>query len=208
MKTSGMTATRLRAILASCLVALFSAGIGVFIVGYQIITDYSVATRNVAAEADASNSSLKNLTDLNKELTKNADVAHKASMIVSESKSYTYQNQITRDINDYATSAGITVTRVAFDDVKTTATAASNAATPSTTGTAAAPTAPSGVKSIGATITLKNPVDYMSMLKFINLMEQGLFKMRISQVSLSKSNDSTSPNGVTSDVLTVEAYIR
>ena len=45
----------------------------------------------------------------------------------------------------------------------------------------------------------------MSMLRFVKSIEQNLTKMQISKIGLSKDANS---NNVTSDVLTIEVYIR
>jgi hypothetical protein len=57
-----------------------------------------------------------------------------------------------------------------------------------------------------ATVSLKNPVNYDAMLNFIHLVEQSLFRMQISQISLSQSQGDQ--GGLTSDILTIEVYVR
>ena len=67
---------------------------------------------------------------------------------------------------------------------------------------------PAGVKSMTASVTIKNPTDYMSMLRFTHLIEQSLFRMQVSQVGISASADVAHPNQVNSDILTIEVYVR
>lgn len=221
MKRSSMTPVKLRLILVACLVLLVGAGVGIFMVGYNILADYSAKARTTAAEAQASNSSLQNLIVVKRELAEKEEAIERASQIVAASKSYVYQDQIIRDINNFANNAGLSVTNITFADTKVTPTSAAPTSTTgsTTTGsntTAAGPTGgtgatsgtvPSGVKSMTATVTLKNPVDYNAMLKFIHSIEESLFKMRISQVTLSRPADAKT-NEVTSDVLTIEVYVR
>ena len=218
MKKTQLTPTTLRLILIAAMAALAVLAVVVFMVGYGKIKEYAVSTQTVAAEAQASDSSLQNLITLKKELETETDAVQRASMIVSESKSYLYQDQIIQDINRFADNAGIVITNISFSDTGTASTTApaagtapaSGAAAPAT-GTAAATAtggAPSGIKTTTATVTVKNPVDYNKMLTFIHSIEGSLFKMRISQVGLSKSTDAKSPNDVTSDVFTIEVYLR
>ena len=218
MKKTQLTPTTLRLILIAAMAALAVLAVVVFMVGYGKIKEYAVSTQTVAGEAQASDSSLQNLITLKKELETETDAVQRASMIVSESKSYLYQDQIIQDINRFADNAGIVITNISFSDTGTASTTAPAAGTAPASGAAApatgtaAPTAtggaPSGIKTTTATVTVKNPVDYNKMLTFIHSIEGSLFKMRISQVGLSKSTDAKSPNDVTSDVFTIEVYLR
>lgn len=209
MNAQGLTPTRLRLILIGSMLLMVALAIVVFMVGYNSISTYSASSRAVAAQAQASNSSLQELVTVKKELADESDVVQRASLIVSESKSYLYQDQIIRDINRFAANAGVSVTSITFGSggattSSGTAASASSSAPPST----ATGTAPSGIKTTNASVTVKNPVDYTKMLTFIHSIESSLFKMRIAQVTLSKSTDAKAPNDVTSDILNIEVYIR
>lgn len=210
MKTSSLTPTRLRAILGISMLLLLAVAVGLFTYGYQVIADYSAAARTTAAQAQASSTVLLNMQKTKTELAANAETVARASQIVAESKSYVYQDQIIRDINNFANNSGITITNISFADAKVSPTAVS--APPATAGGSAANTtsaSPAGVKSMTATVTLKNPIKFTDMLKFIHLIEGGLFKMRISQVTLSRaSTDAANTDEVTSDALTIEVYVR
>lgn len=215
MNRSRLSPVKLRLILIACLVLLVGAGGGVFMVGYNVLADYSAKARTTAAEAQASNSSLQNLIVVKRELAEKQDTVERASQIVAASKSYVYQDQIIRDINNFANNAGLSVTNITFADAKVTPTtpSATTSSSPTTANNSSAAAAgnasavPSGVKSMTATVTLKNPVDYNAMLRFIHSIEGSLFKMRISQVTLSRPADAKG-NEVTSDVLTIEVYVR
>jgi hypothetical protein len=54
-------------------------------------------------------------------------------------------------------------------------------------------------------ITLKTPIIYNNMIRFIKSIEQNLTKMQLSKISLAKDAAS---GGVTSEALTLEVYIR
>lgn len=186
-----LTPVKLRVILSLSLVALLVAGIGLFMVGYGKLKTFATTTQDISAKAQASQSTVRDLTATEKFLKQNSDAVERASLLVSESTQYVYQDQIIKDINKYATDAGLQVTTISF-------------AAPTTVAVGAA--APNGVKSMTATVALKNPANYVSMLNFIHYIEKSLFRMQISQVSMSASSDD--PNKVTSDILTIEVYVR
>lgn len=199
--TSRLTATKLRLILAAVMLLLVALGIGAFIFGRNIITHYAVDAQQTAADAAASSSELDRLSAMKTALAANEATVKKTTQLVSESKLYVYQDKIIDDITKYANAAGLKVTNISFSDIKTGA-----ASTATTTPNAATPTAamPASLKSRTATVTLQNPVDYFQMLNFIHSIEQGLFRMHVTSVGLSRSPD----GGVSSDVLTIEVYVR
>lgn len=213
-----ITPITLRIILFVSMFAIVGVFIAALMLGYKVISNFSNETKQIAAQADASNMSFNQLVQTKKLLEQNKDVVERASQIVSESQSYVYQDQIISDLNQYAGSAGVVITNITFG---TTETSSSATVAPPTTGATATPApsavggatatpgAPAGVKSTNATITIKNPVGYSNMLNFLHLVEQSLFKMKISQISLSRPTD-TGSNGdqVNSDALTIEVYIR
>ena len=205
MKLSSMTPVKLRLILGFSLVILSTLGVIVFTFGYGQLKDFVVTAQDVASKAQTSQSSVQDLVTTKKFLEANADTVNRANQLVAESKSYVYQDQVISDINKYASEAGLIITNITFAAATTTAT--SNSA-PTTPATGSATAAPSGVKSITANVTVQNPTDYLAMLNFIHLIEQSLFRMQISQVGISGSNDDKHPNQVSSDVLTIEVYVR
>lgn len=193
-------ATSLRLILS---ISLFLVPIGggvAFHYAKVWLNEYAVATSHTVADASASQNTLQNLQAIEKQLQEKEDTVMRASEIVAESKSYQYQDQIITDLNSYATQAGISITNISF--------ATANTAQP-TQGAATTPPQqaglPTGVKSSQAVITLKNPVDYTNLLKFIRSIEQNLTKMQISRINLSKE---ASGPGISSDALTIEVYVR
>lgn len=223
MKSTQMTPVKLRFILTAVMVLLVAAGVGVFMFGYKKINTFAKEAQDTASKAQASNNSLQELMTMKDNLAKNADAVNRAAQLVAESKSYQYQDQIINDINKYAAEAGIGITNITFADAKTTtvptAAPAPNGTTGGTAGASAPAAAPTGVKSMTATVTIKNPVNYDNMLTFVHLIEQSLFRMQISQIGLSSSGGTNSSGGtsgsssnaanqVTSDMLTIEVYVR
>lgn len=186
--------------------------------GHKQLKTHAVSAQETASKAQASQSSLNDLIATKKFLEENKSAVSRAEQLVSDSKSYVYQDQIINDINRYASEAGLSITNITFADAKTTPVATPSAASTNpvtgTGGGSAATSAPkttatpSGVKSMTATVTLKNPVNYDTMLNFIHLLEESLFKMQISQIGLSRTSDPSKGDGVSSDVLTIEVYVR
>lgn len=196
MKRHPLTATSLRVVLSVSMFIVAAIGGVAFWIANSKLEEYAVEVSHTSADATASRDNLQNLQKIQEELDDDKEVVQRASSIVADSQSYQYQNQIITDLNDYAAKAGIAITNINFASTTT-------QATPGTP-TPAAPT-PSGVKSMPVSITIKNPVDYLNLLKFINSIEENLTKMQISRINLSKD---PTKNSVTSDALTIEVYVR
>jgi hypothetical protein len=187
-----MTATKLRLYLSISLFMIVLLAVAALYFVNDKLQTYATEVSQVAAQAQESQNNVQSLQRIQQELTDNKSVIERTRDIVADSKSYQYQDQIIKDLNDYAKQSGITITNMDF-----TATASTTAPTTSTA-------APTGVKSTSVSVTLKNPVGYISLLRFIRSIEQNLTKMQVSRVSLSKSEN----NQVTSEALTIEVYIR
>jgi len=201
VKKRQLTATALRLILTTSLFATAGIGIAVFSIADKTLKDTAVATSHSVADASASQNNLQNLQKLQQDLINKKDVVTRAESIVAESRSYEYQNQIINDLNDYAARAKLSITNITFNAAAAAGGAATTPATP-----APSTTIVNGVKSTSVSITLKNPVDYISMLKFIKSIEQNLTKMQISNIALSQSTDGQP--GISSDTLNIEVYIK
>jgi len=205
MNLKNMTPVKLRIILALSLIVLSALGVGVFTFGYGQLKQFATSAQDVAAKAQASQSSVRDLVATKKFLEANADAVNRANQLAAESKSYVYQDQVISDINKYASEAGLVITNIAFTPATTAAVSPTPGTAAPTTGSASAP---SGVKSMTANVTIQNPTNYLAMLNFIHLIEQSLFRMQISQVGISATGDASNPNQVSSDILTIEVYVR
>lgn len=205
MKTAKkMTATNLRIILSVAIFLTASVSVGGFILLTGSLKDYANEVSKINGEAQASDTNIQSLQKTQAELTKYKDAAKRAQSIVSESASYQYQDQITRDLNNYAAQAGIAITGFTFDS-----TAAATA--PATSGTATTPApqgaaTPTGVNSKTVTIQLESSVPYKSLLTFMNMIEQNLTKMQIAKVTLAKSGDND--ENVAGQTLAIEVYVK
>lgn len=195
-----MTATKLRLILSCTLVLVATLLAGVFIFFYDQLKTAATETNHTVVDATASQNNIATLDKIEDFLVANSQVVERARSIVADSQSYQYQDQIITDLNDFASRNGVSITNVDFTGTNTPASTPA-AATPAP----AAPTA-GGIKSTSATITIKTPVNYDNLLRFLESIERNLTKMQVSKVSLSRG--SAEGRDIVSDALTIEVYIR
>jgi TolA-binding protein len=193
MARRSLTATGLRLTLSITLLSIaIIASVTIHFLNEGLKT-FATEVSHTSADARASEDTIQTLKKIEQELDANREVIERARSIVADSQSYQYQDQIITDLNDYANRAGIGITNIDFSTAEV---------APGTPG--AAPVAPAGVKTTSVSITLKNPVDYNSLLRFIKSIEQNLTKMQISRVGLAKDTG----NNVSSEALAIEVYIR
>jgi hypothetical protein len=195
MKGRTLSATGLRLSLSLLLFVITLIAAVALSLANTWLQEYATDVSHATIDANASQDNIQTLQKIQQELTNDKDIIERASSIVADSQSYQYQDQIITDLNNYAERAGIAITNIDF--IGSTPVAG---ATP----TPAPSVAPSGVKSTSVSVTLKNPVNYDNLLQFIKSIEQNLTKMQVSKIGLAKD----AQGGVTSEVLTVEVYIR
>lgn len=200
---NGLSPTNLRIILCiSMAILILFSGVG-FWFFKEALTSQAVGVRDAVAKATVSDNDIVNLQNLQQQLEKDSVAVKRTQNIVADSKSYQYQDQIIKDLNTYASAANITLSNYTFNSSPTTS---GTAPAPGTTATAT-PAAPSGLKTTSVSITIKNPVDYESVMRFIHSIEINLTKMQLTGISLAKDNG-TSDTGFTINPLTLEVYIR
>lgn len=203
--TKKMTATTLRLALS---IAIFLVA-GISIAGFAFFSgslkNYADEVSKTNGEAQASDTNIQSLQKTQAELEKYKDTAIRAQSIVSESASYQYQDQITRDLNNYAAQAGLVITGFTFDSTATTAAPAAPT-TPGATATPQGAAAPAGLNSKTVTIQLESSVPYKSLLSFMNMIEENLTKMQIAKVTLAKSSDND--ENVAGQTLAIEVYVK
>lgn len=209
MTSKPLTASILRIIL--CVVMALVAAIGVIGFGfmYSKLQTLAETVSKTTADAEASKNRIAEYKLLREKLENQTHTIDKVTKMVAESQSYTYQDQIIADINNYAKKAGISITSISFggaDIPSSGAAAPTSGGTASTAPKTSAPTGASGLKTASATVTLENPVDYRKLLTFMHYIEQNLTKMQIANVSLSKSGGDG--NQVTTNALTINVYVR
>lgn len=197
-KDQHLQASSLRLILTTLLFLIVILAFIGFSFWTNILRKDAIETSKKQAEAIASQSDVLTLQRVQTELNQNKAIVERTRSIVADSQSYQYQDQIIKDITDYATRAGIGIANIDFS--------AASIAAPTSTGQPVQPSSgvPTGVKSSSVSVAIKNPVDYTALLRFIHSIEQNLTKMQISSIGISKE---TSGN-VTSDALTIEVFVR
>lgn len=206
-KSSTLDAPKLRIVLIVTIVILVGASATLFwFFRAQLIT-YAEQVEKDTTAASVSNSDVSKLKALKEELEDNQVAVNRAKSIVADSQHYQYQNQIVDDINIYAKKAGVSITNFGFTDPS----ASTAATTPPPAGAAtaptqAAPTLPEGLKSVSVSLSLKSPIEYQNIIKFIRYIEANLTKMQVSGVAFSKTSPGSTQVSV--DPITVEVYIQ
>ena len=194
-KTSKLSATNLQLALMGSMFLLLIVGIGAFILLRAQLETYATQVQIDNGTAEASANDISNLQNTEKTLNDDKVAVARAAKIVADSKFYEYQDQIINDLTAYAKSAGITIQGFDFGN---TLPGAQTAAQPGGV------VAPAGVKTVSVTVTIKNPVKYENIMRFIHAIEISLTKMQLSGVSM--SYDAT--NGLSANSLTVRVFTR
>jgi len=200
-KNKGITPTSLRLILSITIVLMVAVSAVGFWFFRNALASYAADVDKAAKEATASSSDIANLQQLQKQLEQDSVAVNRAKNIVADSKSYQYQNQIISDLNTYAKASGVTISGYNFT-TDTPTSGGSAAATPASP----QPLTPAGLKSTSVSVTVKTPVDYKAIMKFIHSIEINLTKMQLTGISLTRAADNG--NQVTTNPLTIEVYIR
>jgi len=197
-RRSKLTATTLRAVLSFSLLLIILLAAGGFSIANGWLQNLATDVSHATADASASRTTIATLEQLQETLAENRDVIERANNIVAESQSYQYQDQIIQDLNNYAATAGLTLTNFNFS-------AQDSETTPQEGQEATQDVAPpSGINSTLVSVTIKNPVNYDNLLRFFYAIEQNLTKMQITNISLTSGDG----NDVTSEALVIEVYIR
>lgn len=211
----GLTASRLRLILSIIMVLVIIAGTGIFYLAYSQLSKTAGETGEQAANAKQSQNTVERLQRLQSDLESHKDAANMTSQITADSQNYAYQDRLVNDLTIYASRANLKIRTISFTNQ------AAGTSTGTTGGAEATPT-PSADGAMGGEtptitqapsaslnkatvdITLESPVNYQNLLNFLHYVEQNLTKLKVSKVSLTKS-DATD---VTIDVLNLEVYLK
>ncbi len=206
--TTGLTATKMRVVLLVSLVLAISGMAAGFYFAYLSLQKASDEVASIQATANSEEATVQNMMQIKQELAKYADTVERAKNIVAESQSYRYQDQVVRDISEYANRAGVALASIGFQAEEGDSAAAGGATTPpATKGSATEGTAAgaASMKNTTVSITLAQNIPYTNFLHFIHLIEESLTRMQITQISLARGD---SPDTVTAQTLNVEVYIK
>lgn len=202
---NGFTAAKLRVVLAATMLLIFILAVVSFWFFRNQLEGYATEVRKANADASVSEKNISKLKELEKDLEDNTVAIARAEKIVGDSKFYQYQNQIIDDLNNYAKAAGIFIESYSFLESGGAGTAG---------GTTAAPTAPAGpdgpppagLKTTGVSITLKSPIKYEALMRFVHSIETNLTKMQLTGVSITRVEYNS--QDVSTNPLNIEVYTR
>lgn len=189
LKKDSITVT---SVLIGLIVLMIATIGGIFYLASQKLNEQTVATSHAKIDNELEATNITKLKSLKNYLEKNKSTVDRAADVVSESQSYTYQNQGISDLNTFASQTGISILSIDFPEV-------------SKVPEKGAVTI-SGVKKIPIIVNLDGPVDFVRVLQFIKLIEQNLTKMQITSVNLTP--DADKPNLLATPSLNMEVFVR
>lgn len=203
-----VSAERLRLSLSIALGLLTVLTIVVCIVGLGALRSFANEVNAIVREAESSDNSIELTKQKVGLYDRNREAVELASQVVSESKSYQYQNDAYNDLVDVAKRAGLTITRYTFSDsiAGNGDQLGGNPPGQQVAGQKTETESANGAKPTYITVELANPVDYRKFLNFLHYIELNLTKMQIASVSLFSAG--SGPETVNASALTVEVYIR
>ncbi len=147
-------------------------------------------TNSMKYEASMSDSNLSKAKALQTYMTSHADDVKRASEVVAESQTYTYQNQIITDLTSYASATGVAILEFSFPDK-------SASGQKKASGT---------LKSVSVEITLQKPLGYTNFISFLKYIEQNRTKMQITDISIATNKDN--PRLIDSPTVGLEVYVK
>lgn len=201
-----LNAKLLRILLIVLMFVVLIAGITGFIFALDWLRAYAVKTSELDAQANAGSKNLQILLSQKTTLAELEPIVQKAHKIVAESQSYSYQNEIISDLNQYAKDSGVFITGYSFDTIPDT-----TVATPGSAGDLQTTVSglPAGIRATTVNVSLASPTRYNSAMKFIQQIEQNVTKMQIGNISMTRANDENAPaDGVDLPNLRIQVYIR
>lgn len=215
---SYLNAQKLRLILVGTILLILVISIVIFVFARNVLSSYASEVQEVDATAASSSKNLSELSQLQEKLANNQESVLRARNLVAESRSYTYQDQIIRDVNNFADKSGVAITVYQFNnegtETSSTPSGGSSSSAPATSspsaaqssGIANATTTVSGLKTVSVNVTVKTPVSYEAIMNFIHMIEQNLTKMQLKGISLTRDPTPNS-NKVITTSLTIEVYV-
>lgn len=155
------TPQSLRTILFVALSLIILGGAGLFYLGLEDIRNYAVEVNHTVADAKASGTQVQELQSLKSQLTQSEQLITKANQMFATPANY--QSQAISDLQKYAAISGVSITKTSFD---------ADAAGPTRT----------------MTVSLRSPVSYTGLIRFLDGIEGNLPKMQVSSINLSHVN--------------------
>jgi len=190
--TQSMNATRTRNILSVLMVIIIVGACVGFYFGLQVIKTYALEVTHSVSDAQASGKNIEQLSVLKQQLVEREALVAKATQLFATPD--TYQLQSLKDVQKYASEAGITISNTEFDKTA-----------PATAGTTAMSSTAAAGHSV--LITLQSPVSYAKFVQFLDAIEGNLPKMQITGVSISRPANA-SGDQITTNIITITVATR
>jgi len=186
----GMKATSTRNILGFLMFIVIVGAAAGFYFGLQTIKAYALDVSHTVSDANASGKNIEQLSELKQALADREPLVAKANSLFATEA--TYQSQVLKDLQKYASDAGITISNTEFDKQS-----------PSDT----APTVVPGTKGENVVVTIQSPVSYAKLMKFLDELEGNLPKLQVTGVSLNRPTNA-SGDLVATDKITITVATR
>jgi hypothetical protein len=184
----------------------------VAVFGRKFLTKNSERVTQAVTLSSSSKETLDRLSNAEQQLSIQKKTVQRAREITARGNGKSYQETIIRDLNNYAKIAGVEIKSYTFD---------SSADMQKSTGprskeeakSAAAKNIP-GLKIETATVALKSPMNYTSLMKFLRLIEGNVLQLRPQSLNISetpKHNETgEDPSGtlIEAPSLTFEVYVK
>lgn len=191
MKNNSFNASKLRITMISVIIVIIGITSTGFYFAQQFLQKFASDVRqsNLRAKADnispvEVNALKTKISDLGSTITKTENIA-----IPSQN----YQDQAIRDLNKYATESGLAIN------------GSFNFSRPTSIGLSTQLSS-GAIRTEPVVITLANPVEFSSFIKFLKLIETNLPKMQLTGINISRDQNINS--AITTDPLTIEVYTK
>lgn len=179
------TPTTIRTILIVVIVLIVGGTIALFFLGLKEVRQLADETSLLARKAKASEDNVTRMEQLKERYAEVSYIEPTIEKMVASQAQHRYQDNTINILNDYASKAGVKIAQISFTAAKDVVST-------------------SKAKSTLITITLENPIDYNSFIRFMRLVEGGLSQMQILRVDVRKEKD----NNITVGAMTIAIYVK
>lgn len=199
---NGMTAQRLRIVLAIIMVAIIAAAVVGFIFFQKNLAAYATSISQLNANAQSGDEDIRTLQDLKTRLDQQQVLIQKTRAIVGDSSSYA--DTVVSDVSQIGAESGVAVKSIAFVDSTTTSATPAPAAPTSSSTMPSASGASTGVVKKTVTVSIQSPLSYTSLMNFLAKIESNELRMHITKIVMTKDKG----NNVATQDLTIEVFVR